>query len=81
MVKEEPLPDVITKPTLLLMGEADPALPIDLAYRSAGESGTEMKRPRVLPADVVLGEGREERRAWLGYILILMIISPPLITE
>ncbi|XP_050732401.1 epoxide hydrolase 4-like isoform X1 [Eriocheir sinensis] len=35
VVKEEPLPDVITKPTLLLMGEADPALPMDLAYRSA----------------------------------------------
>lgn len=33
--KEEPQPDVITKPTLLLMGDADPALPLDLAYRSA----------------------------------------------
>ncbi|XP_071521988.1 uncharacterized protein [Panulirus ornatus] len=31
----EPLPDVVTKPTLLLMGDADPLLPLDTAYRSA----------------------------------------------
>nr|XP_045601510.1 epoxide hydrolase 4-like isoform X1 [Procambarus clarkii] len=32
---DEPLPDVITKPTLLIMGDADPLLPLDTAYRSA----------------------------------------------
>ncbi|KAK3860148.1 hypothetical protein Pcinc_033785 [Petrolisthes cinctipes] len=32
---EEGQPDVITKPTLLLMGDADPLLPLDTAYRSA----------------------------------------------
>ncbi|KAK8732266.1 hypothetical protein OTU49_006996 [Cherax quadricarinatus] len=32
---KEPLPDVITKPTLLIMGDSDPFLPLDTAYRSA----------------------------------------------
>ncbi|XP_068239276.1 epoxide hydrolase 4-like isoform X2 [Palaemon carinicauda] len=33
--EEEPEPDVITKPTLLIMGDADPLLPMETAYRSA----------------------------------------------
>lgn len=31
----ETTPDVITKPTLLIMGETDPFLPVEAAYRSA----------------------------------------------
>lgn len=40
---EEESPDVITKPTLLLMGDADPLLPLDTAYRSAGKREREKK--------------------------------------
>lgn len=51
----EPLPDVVTKPTLLFMGDADPLLPLDTAYRSAG-LGYLAHVSRALQVNQVIGE-------------------------